>query len=121
MAIKDWSIISLLKYVKSKSVLFFDNIRILKIEIYSVLWSFSELHNINFHENVKKRAWKILSEFDKAFSSVIVKNFIDELKLKDEKKEFLIVWSYKITLINALQSLKMSFKVNIRMIILQQS
>ncbi|RGB24712.1 hypothetical protein C1646_772686 [Rhizophagus diaphanus] len=56
----------------------------------------------------KKRAWKVLSEFInyKAFSSTVVKNFIEELKLEDERRACLTTLSRKITSINALQLLE---------------
>ncbi|CAG8678519.1 3989_t:CDS:2 [Funneliformis caledonium] len=105
-AYKDWSIVSLLQYVEAKSELSADMIETLKSEIYSVLRSFSDPNSINLHENAKKRAWKLLSEFDKAFSSTVVKIFIEGLKLQDERKESLTAFSRKITSIDALRSLE---------------
>jgi hypothetical protein len=55
-AYKDWSIVSILQYVKSKSVLSADMFETLKTEIYSVLRSFSDPNSINLHENAKKKA-----------------------------------------------------------------
>ncbi|CAG8567975.1 9732_t:CDS:2, partial [Funneliformis caledonium] len=103
---KDWSIISLLQYIKSKSVLSADMIETLKTEIYLVLRSFSDPININLHENAKKRTWKVLSKFDKSFSTTVVKSFIEELKLEDERRAYLTTLSRKITSINALQLLE---------------
>ena len=56
MAYKDWSIVSLLQYVKSKSVLSADMIETLKTEVYSVLRSFGDPNSINLHENAKKKS-----------------------------------------------------------------
>ncbi|CAG8483649.1 6295_t:CDS:10 [Ambispora gerdemannii] len=44
--------------------------------------------NIAFKADDKSNARKILPSFDKLFSSADVKNFIDELELKDERSEF---------------------------------
>ncbi|CAG8737810.1 12524_t:CDS:2, partial [Funneliformis caledonium] len=104
--VKDWSIISLLKYIESKSELSADMIEILREEIYSVLRGFSDDININVHGNAKKRAKKLLSNFDKLFSSGDVNNFIEELKLKEERREYYMAFRRKITSANSLQTLE---------------
>ncbi|PKK72975.1 hypothetical protein RhiirC2_776584 [Rhizophagus irregularis] len=40
------------------------------------------------HEFAKKKARKILTNYDKLFFSADIKRFIDEIELKNEKKEF---------------------------------
>jgi len=55
-AYKNWSIIALLKYDESKFILSVDMIGTLKTEVYSILRSFSDPHNINLHENAKKKS-----------------------------------------------------------------
>ncbi|CAG8597242.1 927_t:CDS:2 [Funneliformis mosseae] len=104
--VKDWSIISLLKYIESKSELSADMIEILREEIYSVLRGFNDDININVHRNAKKRAKKLLSNFDKLFSSGNVNNFIEELKLKEERREYYMAIRRKIISANSLQTLE---------------
>jgi hypothetical protein len=48
-----------------------------------------------------------------------VKSFIEELKLEEERRAYLTTLSRKVTSINALQLLEVSFKANIGMITLQ--
>jgi hypothetical protein len=112
--VKDWSIISLLKYIDSKYELSAELIETVKAEIYSVLRSFSDDININLHGNAKKRAKKLLSNFDKLFSSADVDHFINELKLKEERREYLLALNRKITSTNSLQTLEVSFKGKLR-------
>ena len=53
--LKDWYIVSLLKYVKSKTELSVDMLETLKTEIRSVLRVFSDVNNKHIHENAKKK------------------------------------------------------------------
>ena len=56
----------------------------------------------------------MLSSFDKSFFSADVKHFIDELKLKHEKREYHTAICRKITSANTLQTLEVSFKSKLR-------
>ncbi|RHZ84226.1 hypothetical protein Glove_84g176 [Diversispora epigaea] len=103
---KDWTIIGILKYIESKSQMSTDIIETLKTEIYSALQNFRDSHNIHIHENAKNKARKFLTSFDKLFSSANVNNFIDELELKDEKREFHLTVRRNVTSSNTLQALE---------------
>ncbi|CAG8769272.1 15_t:CDS:2 [Dentiscutata erythropus] len=86
LLICNWSVVKLLEYVESKSDISDDVFETLKEEIRSMLLSYKSSCNTN--ENAKNKAGKILSSFDKSFSSTDVKQFIDRLKLKGDKREF---------------------------------
>ncbi|CAG8512591.1 7150_t:CDS:2, partial [Acaulospora colombiana] len=103
---KDWTIIGMLKYIESKSEISTDIIETLKTEIYSALQNFRDSHNIHIHENAKKKARKILTSFDKSFSSVNVNNFINELELKDERRGFHLAVRRNVTSSSTLQALE---------------
>jgi len=110
-ACKDWKIISILEHVKLKSNnISVDIIETLKTEINAVLQSIRDSQNVHIHENTKNKARKFLSCFDKLFSSVDVKNFIDELELANERREFLTTVLRNVASANTLQTLKVSFK-----------
>ncbi|CAJ0900818.1 16656_t:CDS:2 [Entrophospora sp. SA101] len=101
---KEWLIIVILQYTASKSELSRDTIDILKTDSYSVLWSLCKRCNTQVY--AKNKANKILSNHDKSFSSDDVKHFIDEVQLKNERKEFNIAVCQNVTSANTLQTLK---------------
>ncbi|CAG8523207.1 7824_t:CDS:2 [Racocetra fulgida] len=70
---RNWSVVKILEHVESKSDISDD---------------ISYKNNCNTNENAKNKAGKILSSFDKSFSSTDVKQFIDRLKLKRDQREF---------------------------------
>ena len=113
-ACKDWSIIAILEYIKSKSQINADMIEIVKGEIYSVLQSFRDTHNVHVHENAKNKARRLLTNFDKSFVSADVKFFIDELELRNERREFHITVCRNVTSANTLQALEVRFNAILR-------
>jgi len=109
-AYKNWSVISILEYIKSKSDLSADMFGTLKADIYSVLRNFSDHHNIRLHQNAKKKAIKLLSNFNDSWSSTKVRLFIEGLKLNDKEAEYRTTMRRKIASSNALQALEVSLK-----------
>ncbi|CAG8490541.1 2970_t:CDS:10 [Paraglomus occultum] len=102
---KEWSIINALRYIESKTeLLSSDTINIFKDDMYSLLQSLSDKRYV--HEFAKKKAKKILANYDKSFSSGDIKRFIDEIELKNEKKEFQISISRRVTSASTLKALE---------------
>jgi len=110
---KDWSIIAILEHTASKFELSMDTFKILKADLYSVLSSLSESKNLHIHQNAKNRAKKILTGFDKSFSSTDVQHFIDKLELKDEKREFHTTVCRNVTSASTLQAIEVSHQANL--------
>ncbi|CAG8676072.1 1126_t:CDS:1, partial [Funneliformis mosseae] len=66
-----------------------------------------------FTKMQKNRARKILINFDKIFSSADIRNFIDELELVDERREFHLTMHQNVISANTLQALEVSFNTNL--------
>ena len=62
------------------------------------------------HELAKKKARKILTNYHKVFFSANVKRFIDEIELKNEKKEFHTSISRRVTSASTLRALEVRIK-----------
>src|SRR6266542_5901763 len=108
---KEWSVINALRFIESKTeMLSIDTINTFKTDLYSLLRNKSEKGYA--HEFDKKKANKLLSKYDRTFSSVDVKRFIDEIELKNEKKEFQTTISRNVTSASTLQALGVSLKAN---------
>ncbi|CAG8470600.1 9641_t:CDS:2 [Paraglomus occultum] len=105
-ACKNWSIIAILEYIKSKSRITADMIEVVKEEIYSALQIFRDTHNVHVHVNAKNKARRILASFEKSFASVDVKLFIHELELHNERREFHLTVCRNVTSSNTLQALE---------------
>ncbi|CAI2183260.1 5352_t:CDS:10 [Funneliformis geosporum] len=103
---RDWSIIGILEYTASKFELSMTTFEILKADLYLVLSSLSESKSLHVHQNAKNKANKVISSFDKLFTSVDVKRFINEIKLKNERMEFNTSVCRNVTSANTLQVLK---------------
>ncbi|CAG8729698.1 802_t:CDS:2 [Funneliformis caledonium] len=102
---KEWSIVNVLRYVEPKTELSEYTINnTLKDDLYSLLQSLGGKCYAN--EYAKKKAKKLLSNYDKIFSSVAVKRFIDEIELKNEKKEFNVVIRRNVASASTLQALE---------------
>lgn len=80
--------------------------------MYSLLQSLSGKCYV--HEFAKKKARKILTNYNKSFFSADVKRFIDEIELKNEKKEFHTSISRRVTSASTLRALEVSLKENLR-------
>ncbi|CAB4409154.1 unnamed protein product [Rhizophagus irregularis] len=83
MKYEHWPIISILKYTKSKCRLYSDSINDLKSNIYASLRSYRENDN---HVNVNNKLNKIITDFEKSFSTAEVKEFIDKLQEEQEER-----------------------------------
>ncbi|CAB4415978.1 unnamed protein product [Rhizophagus irregularis] len=102
---KEWSIINALRYIESKSeLLSSDTINTFKDDMYSLLQSLGGKCYV--HEFAKKKARKILTNYDKSFFSADIKRFIDEIELKNEKKEFHTSISRRVTSASTLRALE---------------
>ncbi|CAG8731838.1 4898_t:CDS:2, partial [Funneliformis caledonium] len=102
---KEWSIIGALRYIEPKTeILSIDTINTFKTDLYSLLRSIGEKGYA--HEFAKKKARKILTNYDKSFFSADVKRFIDEIELKNEKKEFHTSISRRVTSASTLRALE---------------
>ncbi|RUP51807.1 hypothetical protein BC936DRAFT_145650 [Jimgerdemannia flammicorona] len=82
---KDWSIISILQYIESKQELYVDMLDNIKEDIYTVLRSYEKGESVS--KNAKKKMDKILSAYDKLFSSAEVSQFKNKLRYKTEAEE----------------------------------
>ncbi|RUS34033.1 hypothetical protein BC938DRAFT_482780 [Jimgerdemannia flammicorona] len=82
---KDWSIITILQYLESKQELSVDMLNDIKDDIYAVLRSYIKKENVN--ENAKKKATKILTTYDKSFSSTELSQFKNKLRRRAEEEE----------------------------------
>jgi hypothetical protein len=109
---KEWSVINALRYIESKSeLLSSDTINTFKDDMYSLLQSLGGKCYV--HEFAKKKARKILTNYDKSFFSADIKRFIDEIELKNEKKEFHTSISQRVTSASTLRALEVSLKANL--------
>ncbi|KAF0408424.1 hypothetical protein F8M41_008503 [Gigaspora margarita] len=109
---KEWSVINALRYIEPKTeLLSLDTINIFKDDMYSLLCSLSDKCYV--HEFAKKKARKILTNYDKSFFSADVKRFVDEIELKNEKKEFHTLINRRVTSASTLRALEVRLKANL--------
>ncbi|CAG8838516.1 30663_t:CDS:2, partial [Racocetra persica] len=102
---KEWSVINALRYIEPKTeLLSLDTINIFKDDMYSLLCSLSDKCYV--HEFAKKKARKILTNYDKSFFSADVKRFIDEIELKNENKAFHTSINRRVTSASTLRALE---------------
>ncbi|RIA89539.1 hypothetical protein C1645_738560 [Glomus cerebriforme] len=80
-----------------------------KYLVYEAEWNYVKMNRDGekgyTHEFAKKKANKILSNYDGSFSSLDVKRFIDEIALKNEKKEFQTTISRHVASASTLQAI----------------
>ncbi|CAG8710657.1 1459_t:CDS:2, partial [Acaulospora morrowiae] len=81
---KDWTILGILKFARSKSSLSVATINDFKEELYAILQSYHDKCNI--HINSKNKATKILSNFNSLFSTAEVRQFIKDLEYHEEAR-----------------------------------
>ncbi|RUS34037.1 hypothetical protein BC938DRAFT_482707 [Jimgerdemannia flammicorona] len=92
---KDWSIISMLQYIESKQELYVDMIDNIKKDIYTVLQSYEKSESVS--KNAKKKMNRMLSAYDKLFSTVEVSQFKNKLRYKTEAEEHKTALRMKLT------------------------
>ncbi|CAB4434264.1 unnamed protein product [Rhizophagus irregularis] len=85
---KHWSIISILEYTKSKCRLYSDSVNDLKSDIYASLRCYKEDDNHVNHVYVNSKLDKVITDFEKLFSTAEVKEFVDKLREEQEERGF---------------------------------
>ncbi len=104
---KHWSIISILEYTKSKCRLYSDSINNLKSDIYASLRNYKENDN---HVYVNNKLDKIITDFEKSFSTAEVKEFVDKLREEQEERGFDTACKINATSASAVKALEVSLK-----------
>ncbi|RUP50563.1 hypothetical protein BC936DRAFT_138644 [Jimgerdemannia flammicorona] len=110
---KDWSIISMLQYIESKQELYVDMIDNIKEDIYTVLQSYEKSESVS--KNAKKKMNRMLSAYDKLFSTVEVSQFKNKLRYKTEAEEHKTALRMKHTSVCTNEDLK-EFHANKRVV-----
>ncbi len=106
---KNWSIISILEHTKSKCRLYVDSINVLRDDIYTSLRRYKE--NRDNHINVTNKLSKILSDFEKSFSTAEVKEFIDKLRKEQEERGFDMALQFNVTSACTVKALEVGFEI----------
>ncbi|CAJ0886045.1 2784_t:CDS:10 [Entrophospora sp. SA101] len=101
---RHWSIISILEYTKSKCQLYVDSINVLRDNIYVSLQRYKESRDN--HINVTNKLSKILSDFEKSFSTAEVKEFIVKLQKEQGEHDFDMALQFNVTSASTVKALK---------------
>ncbi|PKY42997.1 hypothetical protein RhiirA4_540792 [Rhizophagus irregularis] len=110
---KHWSIISILEYTKSKCRLYSDSINDLKSDIYASLRCYKEDDNHVNHVYVNSKLDKVITDFEKLFSTAEVKEFVDKLREEQEERGFDTACKINATSASAVKALEISLEKDV--------
>ncbi|PKC14819.1 hypothetical protein RhiirA5_495062 [Rhizophagus irregularis] len=107
---KHWSIISILEYTKSKCRLYSDSVNDLKS---ASLRCYKKDDNHVNHVYVNSKLDKVITDFEKLFSTAEVKEFVDKLREEQDERGFDTACKINATSASAVKALEISLEKDV--------